>query len=180
MSIHATEPIDIPDLETARWRIDPTRSSVAFHTKGLWGLATVNGRFSRYAGTLDLAGRPAIELIVESGSLDTDHEKRDKHLRSPDFLAAERHPSIRFVSEAAALDGDRLTILGRLHARGADVPLELTATLRRIDDELAIEVAGEVDHRLLGMVWNKLGAVRAPTRLRLDGRLVRDGGPLVV
>jgi polyisoprenoid-binding protein YceI len=174
MRPHAVDLIGTPDIETTRWRIDPARSSVEFHVRAMWGLATVKGRFSRYQGTLDLSGRPAIEVTIETESLDTGNEKRDAHLRSPDFFGAEKHPYVRFVSESATLEGDRLKVRGRLHARGSSLPLEIDAPLRRVGDELEIAAATQVDHRDLGMTWNLLGTVGRITRLTVRGRLVAD------
>lgn len=174
MSTHATDPIGTPADHTTRWRIDPTRSSVEFRVKSLWGLATVKGRFARYHGTLDLTGRPAIELTIEADSLDSENTKRDRHLRSPDFFDAEKHPYVRFVSESASLDGERLRVEGRLHARGHSIPLELDATLRRIGDDLEVVAVTEADHRQLGMTWNQMRSIAPRSRLRVTGRLVRD------
>ena len=164
-----------PGITTTRWRIDPAHSSVEFRVKNFWGMATVKGGFSRYHGTLDLGADPAIELTVEAGSVDTEHEKRDKHLRSPDFFDAETRPDIRFVSDSAALDGERLTVRGRLHARGTSIPLSLEATLRRTaKDELELEAVTEADRRQLGMTWNLLGTVGTTSTLTVKGRLVRE------
>jgi polyisoprenoid-binding protein YceI len=174
MSTHVTDRNAAPGITSTRWRIDPKRSDVEFQTKIFWGIATVKGGFSRYHGTLDLGAQPAIELTLESDSLDTQNAKRDEHLRSPDFFGVEAHPRIRFVSESAALDGERLKVRGRLHAHGASIPLSLEATLRRIDDELEVEAVTEADHRLLGMTWNKMGMVSTPSKLMVKGRLVRD------
>ena len=99
---------------------------------------------------------------------------RDTHVRSPDFFDAEKHPYVRFVSHSATLDGERLRVRGRPHARGSSVPLRLDATLRRIGDDLEIEAATEVDHRQLGMTWNRMSLIRIPTKLMVTGRLVRD------
>jgi polyisoprenoid-binding protein YceI len=174
MSTHSADPVGAPSIEKTAWRIDPARSSVEFHAKTFWGLSTVKGRFSRYQGTLDLLGQPAIELIIDADSLDTNLKARDKHLRSPDFFSAEKHPHIRFVAETATLDGDRLTVRGRLHARGRNMPLELDATLRRVGDELEIEASTHADHHQLGMTWNRLGMMRTPSELTVKGRLVPD------
>jgi polyisoprenoid-binding protein YceI len=163
-----------PGITTTRWRIDPVHSSVEFRVKNFWGMATVKGGFSRYHGTLDLGADPAIELTVEAGSVDTEHEKRDKHLRSPDFFDAETHPYVRFVSESAVLDGERLIVRGRLHARGTSAPLSLEATLRQTKDELELEAVTEADRRELGMTWNMLGTVGTTSTLKVKGRLVRD------
>src|SRR4051794_9034330 len=121
MTTQADNLVGTPTIGTTRWRIDPARSSVEFHVKGFWGMATIKGRFSRYHGTLDLAAEPAIELTIEADSLDTANAKRDMHLRSPDFFDAEKHPYLRFVSDSATLDGERLHVRGRLHARGRSI-----------------------------------------------------------
>jgi polyisoprenoid-binding protein YceI len=137
-------------------------------------MATVKGGFSRYHGSLDLTAGPAIELTVEADSIDTENEKRDKHLRSPDFFDVDAHPYLRFVSDSAVLEGERLTVRGRLHARGTSIPLDLEATLRRRGDELELEAVTTADRRELGMTWNMLGTVGATSTLRVNGRLVRD------
>jgi polyisoprenoid-binding protein YceI len=167
-------------VATTRWRIDPSRSRVAFRVKMLWGLTTVTGRFSRYEGTLDLSADPALVLAIEAASLDTGNAKRDAHLRGPDFFDAEAHPSVRYVSETARLEGERLVGRGRVHAREAILPLGVSATVRRVGDELELEAVTEVDYRELGMTWGptwtKLGVIRPPGMLTVVGRLVRDGG----
>jgi polyisoprenoid-binding protein YceI len=164
-----------PSIGQASWRLDPDHSSVEFHVKALWGLATVKGRFTRYQGTLALSGTPAVELTAEADSLDTRNGRRDRHLRSPDFFGAEQHPYVRFVSESAALDGERLEIHGHLHARGTAIPLDVEATLRRAGEELEFEALTTADHRQLGMTWNLMGMIETPTKLTVKGRLVRDG-----
>jgi hypothetical protein len=132
------------------------------------------GPLLRYHGTLDLSTQPAIELTIEADSLDTQNEKRDAHLRSPDFFDAEKHPYVRFVSESTTLDGEWLQVRGRLHARDRSIPLELHAALRRIGDDLEIAGATEADHRQLDMTWNRMSMIRTPTKLMATGRLVRD------
>lgn len=174
MSTHAADSVGAPSIEKTIWRIDPDRSSVEFNTKALWGIVTVKGQFSRYHGTLRLSGKPAIELTIEADSLDTKNEKRDKHLRSPDFFAVEQHPYVRFVSESAALEGERLKVRGFLHARGASMPLDIDATLRRTGDDLEVEAVTVADHQQLGMTWNAMAMVRTPSTLIVKGRLVRD------
>ena len=64
-----TQPPDTQSVPLEHWRIDPTRSSVEFHAQTLWGLATVEGRFERYDGTLDLQQNPVIELTIDAASI---------------------------------------------------------------------------------------------------------------
>ena len=163
-------------IGASRWRIDPTRSHVAFRTRSLWGLVPVNGEFASYRGTLDLTRGPAIEMTIDASSLDTKNRLRDKHLRSTDFFDVEHHPTVRFTSERAVLDGERLTVTGRLEAGGGSVPLELEATLRRAGDELELTAATTANHEQLGMSSGLLGMIRPPSELTIRGRLVADRG----
>jgi polyisoprenoid-binding protein YceI len=174
MGTHVTNSVGTPSIEKTIWRIDPDRSIVEFNAKSIWGLATVKGHFSRYQGTLDLSREPAIELTIEADSIDTRNARRDKHLSSPDFFDVDQHPYIRFVSENAALEGERLEVRGLLHARGGRMPLDIDVELRRVDDELELEAVTVADQRQLGMTWNFLGLVGTPTKLVVKGRLVRD------
>src|SRR3954449_4503975 len=96
-----TTPAVAARLADGSWRLDPTRSSVAFHVRHFYGLMTVKGEFADYDGTLDLAAMPAVELTIQAASLDTKMAKRDEHLRSRDFFDVERHPQIRFSSDRA-------------------------------------------------------------------------------
>src|SRR3954470_8240185 len=93
-------------IANGAWRLDPARSSVAFHVPHFYGLMTVKGEFADYDATLDLGATPAVNLTIQAASLDTKLAKRDEHLRSKDFFDAERHPQVRFLSDRAAFEGD--------------------------------------------------------------------------
>jgi polyisoprenoid-binding protein YceI len=68
MSTSTRQPLRTPDIQRTRWRLDPERSSVEFHTKTFWGLVTVHRHFDRYDGTLDLREEQAIELTIDAST----------------------------------------------------------------------------------------------------------------
>ena len=173
MSTTTPQATDLQSIESTRWRIDPTRSRVEFRTSTFWGLLTVKGHFERYEGTLDLQQDPQIELTIEAASLNTNNKMRDKHLRSGDFFDVANHPQVRFVSDRATLEGERLTVSGRLYAAGTGTPVDVDARLRRIDDELEVDATAYADHLELGMSRGTLGMIRTPSELIVRGRLVR-------
>ena len=168
-----THPSETPSIAQGRWRIDPARSRVEFRTPTLWGLATVDGRFERYDGSLDLQRSPAIELVIDAASLSTKNSFRDRHLGSADFFDVEDHPQVRFVSDTATLDGDTLKVRGRLYAAGSSLPLELEASLRPVGDDVEIDARTYADHRKLGMSHGILGMIPTPSELIVHGRLVQ-------
>ena len=53
-------------------------------------------------------------------------DRRDNHLRSPDFFAADSFPSITFQSTRVTRTGDDLRIEGSLSIRGVTRPAVLT------------------------------------------------------
>jgi polyisoprenoid-binding protein YceI len=165
-----------PASELARgtWILDPDRSSVEFRVPLLFGkIGTVKGGFTSYGGTLDMDARPAIELTIEAASIDTGNARRDAHLRSAAFFDVEEHPQVRFESESAALDGEKLHVSGTLRAGGGSAPLDVTATVRPVGEEFEIEASAEVDQRKLGMTYSPLGTLRPPARLTVRGHLAR-------
>jgi polyisoprenoid-binding protein YceI len=163
-------------LGTGTWRLDPARSSVRFHVRHLYGLMTVKGRFDRYQGSLDLSARRAVELTIDADSLDTKVKRRDEHLRTEDFFDVANHPHVRFISDSARHQGDTLEVSGHLHAAGKHIPIEVNAQLRdvEIDGEVEIEATALADPRGLGMLWAPMGITRAPIKLIVRGRLVRQ------
>jgi polyisoprenoid-binding protein YceI len=161
------------DLATGSWLLDPARSSAEFEVPNLYGLATVNGHFRRYMGTLNMSDPPAVALVIEADSLDTGNRRRDKHLRSPAFFDAADYPWVRFEADGAELDGDEMKVRGVLYAAGKCVPLDVDATVTAVGEELEIEASGVVDHRRLGMSFSPLGMVGDHARLVVRGRLMR-------
>jgi polyisoprenoid-binding protein YceI len=161
-------------LATGRWHLDPARSSVEFHVRHFYGLMTVKGRFERYQSTLDLSARPAVKLVIDAESLDTKQKRRDKHLRSDDFFDVANHPQVRFEADVATVEGEALKAQGQLYAAGRHIPLEVQAIVTQVSDEFEIEATALTDQRELGMTWSPMGITRAPAKLTVRGRLVRQ------
>ena len=156
------------------WQLDPHRSRVEFRAGHFWGLATVKGHFDRYRGQLNLNADPAIELTIDTASLQTGNQRRDQHLRSDDFFNAENHPRVQFLSDAVDLQGDTLKVHGRLSASGHSIPVELDARVRRVDGELEIEAATTTPHRELGMTWSPFGMIRPHSELFVKAHLTAN------
>lgn len=98
------------------------------------GVANVYGRFNDYSGTLNLDGddfeSASIEIEIKTESVDTGIERRDAHLRSPDFLNSKQIPTMAFrstsikkVSESSFEVVGDLTLHGVTKAVAAAVDL---------------------------------------------------------
>ncbi len=154
------------------------------------GVATVRGEFREFEGTLeigdDLESSRAYGT-VRTGSVNTNQEQRDEHLRSADFFDAENHPELRFESERIELEGeDTLRVVGDLTINGVTREVEFQAevlgTGRGANDEerLGLEVTGTLSRRDYGMKFNPaLGSGNAvvadKVRLELDIAAVKEG-----
>jgi polyisoprenoid-binding protein YceI len=65
-----TTPRAAASITDGAWRLDPARSTVAFHVRHFYGLMTVEGEFADYDGTLDLDAAPAVDLTIQAKTLD--------------------------------------------------------------------------------------------------------------
>jgi polyisoprenoid-binding protein YceI len=164
-------------LANTSWELDPANSSFEFRVRHFWGLTTVTGHFDRFDGSLEIDGEGnwQMSLTIDAASLDTGHEKRDTHLRSAEFFAAEEHPAVRFTSTSVTEAGEgRLHVTGDLEAAGKRIPLTFDATVRDVEGgRLEIEATAIADHRELGMTWSPLGTLRPPSTLIANARLAR-------
>jgi polyisoprenoid-binding protein YceI len=170
-------PHDSRQLAGTRWRLEPSGSSAGFRVPNLWGLASVEGRFERLDGWLEVDDddRWRMELTIDAASLDTGNGRRDKHLRSADFFDAEQHPKVRFRSSSVEQrDDGRFRVEGELEAAGASVRLPVEVTVEHADGRLDVDAAAKVDQRELGMQWSPLGVIRTPTALTVHARLRRE------
>ena len=110
------------------WQIDATHSELTFRIRHLLG--RVRGTFGEWGGTIVMdeatPAKSRVEVSIKTGSIDTQNDKRDEHLRSPDFFAADSFPAITFKSTNVAVTGKQLRISGVLTMRGKSKPVVLT------------------------------------------------------
>ncbi|HEX6998971.1 MAG TPA: YceI family protein [Gammaproteobacteria bacterium] len=124
--------------DAATYELDPEHATVAFLVPHI-GFAKVLGRFREVEGSFrfdEAAGELSdIDIVVETDSVTTGHEDRDRHLRSADFLDSDRFPRMRFTAAAARRTGERtFDIEGELELRGVTRPLTLQATWNKSAD----------------------------------------------
>jgi len=116
--------------ETAQpgtYKIDPDHTSVHF-TVGHLGTSELVGRFNQIEGDFTLApgGESRVEVRIATASVDTNHQKRDDHLRSPDFFNAKQFPEMKFTSRKVRFnDGEPQRIEGELSLHGKTRPVSL-------------------------------------------------------
>ena len=97
------------------------------------GYSWVYGSFKDFDGNFTYDAKdPAkdkVEVTIKTGSIDTNHAERDKHLRSPDFLNAAKFPEAKFVSTEVKKEGDKYLVTGDFTLNGVTKPITLDAKL---------------------------------------------------
>lgn len=115
-------------LAADEYKIDPVHSTVAFAVKHMV-VNTVHGRFNEYSGQIIYdekdPSKSSVNVTIKAASINTDNSQRDGHLRSPDFLDAEKHPEITFQSKAIDKTKDGFVAHGVLTIRGVSKNVDL-------------------------------------------------------
>lgn len=141
------------------YRIDPAHSSVTFKIRHF--VSKVAGRFKKFDGSFDYeAGKPATwkaEATIDAASIDTDNERRDNHLRTPDFFDVDRCPKIEFKSAKVEKGKDGKTKLkGDLTMHCVTRPVTLGLEVSEpLGDKIGAEAHGRVNRKDFGLIWNK-------------------------
>jgi polyisoprenoid-binding protein YceI len=160
------------------WQIDPAHTSASVSARHMM-LSTVRASLSGATGELDFdPARPEaarIRLAIPAASVNTGDEKRDGHLRSPDFLDVERFPEITFESTSVRKDGDGYVVRGDLTIRGTTLPADVNVVLNGVVDGMKGKLAGfsgtaTIDRTKWGLVWNMPipGGVLVSEKLQLE------------
>ncbi len=165
-AIHHAKPLRASaPVALTTFTVDAAHSMMIFKVKHL-GLSTVTGRFTRFAGTFQLdpatgqAGAAA--LRIETASVNTDNERRDGHLRSADFFAADSFPQITFAStRIEKLSGNKYRVLGTLTMRGVTKPVTLEAEVagtRQTPQGMlaAVNMTGTIKRKEFGLQWDRI------------------------
>ena len=83
------------------YKVDTAHTYVMFRVKHL-GVGYSYGRFNGPTGKFvfdeSSPSNSSVEMQVKTKDVDTNVDKRDNHLRSPDFFNAAEHPAISFKS----------------------------------------------------------------------------------
>ena len=124
----ATETLESTDLPPkGDWQLDPAHTVAGFVGRYLM-VTKVPGKFKGVSGTIHIADDPAnscVKVTLDAASLTTDHEDRDNHLKSPDFLDVENHPTIEFRSTGFDRAATHWTVQGDLTIKGETHPVTL-------------------------------------------------------
>jgi polyisoprenoid-binding protein YceI len=147
-----------------KWNIDASHSTAEFTVRHLM-ITNVRGRFGKLEGTVEYDPQhpelSKFEATIDATSIDTRDEKRDGHLRSPDFFDVEKFPTITFKSTQIKKTGDGFEALGDLTMHGVtkQVTLEIEGPTPEAKDpwgntRIGASAHGKLNRKDWGLNWN--------------------------
>ena len=111
------------------YSIDTAHSSAGFAVTHL-SISTVRGELGPVTGTVTFdpadATKTVIDASIDVNGVSTQNEKRDTHLKSPDFFDVAKFPKATFKSTSVTKSGDELKIEGDLTLHGVTKKVTLT------------------------------------------------------
>jgi|TARA_B100001094_G_scaffold101741_1_gene97908 polyisoprenoid-binding protein YceI len=115
--------------------IDKSHFSIGFLVEHV-GYARTLGMFRDIDGSYihDVKNKKIndINIVINTDSVFTNDEKRDEHLKSPDFLHVDKYPEMVFKATDIKINNDETIINGNLTLLGITKPLVLTGKINKI------------------------------------------------
>jgi polyisoprenoid-binding protein YceI len=150
----------------ATWELDPAHSTIGFSIRHMM-ISSVRGQFRTFTGKATgdpkTPDKAQIEASIDVASIDTANEKRDGHLKSPDFFDVAKFPTITFKSKSIAAAGaGKAKVTGDLTMHGVtkEVVLEVEGPTDVIKDPMGTTRAGahattKINRKDFGIAYNK-------------------------
>jgi polyisoprenoid-binding protein YceI len=169
------------------WNIDPAHSQTSFTVKHLM-ISTVRGEFTKTTGkiVLDEANitRSTVEATIDIASISTREEKRDTHLKSPEFFDAAKFPTMTFKSTKVEKHGDGLKVTGDLTMHGVTKPvvLDVTGPTKEIKDpwglaRRGVSATAKVNRKDFGVSYGPDAMVSDMVAIAIDAEIVKEAPP---
>lgn len=152
------------EKDPERYVIDRSHTQLTFVVRHML-VTNVRGKFNTFEGEILLdqqdVTKSSVQVTIETASVDTDHERRDADLRGEDFFAADRFPTLKFVSKRIEQDGEGLVLVGDLTMRDVtkevEIPFDLVGPVETGQGQkrIGIEGALTVNRFDWGLKWDR-------------------------
>ena len=167
------------------WKVDASHSKLGFSVTHLM-VSETEGKFKVYEGSVSSKSEmdftnAKIEFSADVASINTEDEKRDGHLRSPDFFDAEKFPKIIFKATSMKPSGKSKTtyiLAGDLTMHGVTKKVTFTAVgaTKIMKDpygniKYGFKVTGNINRKDFGLTWNmalEAGGVIVSEDVKID------------
>lgn len=174
-------PISAALLFSARaeiFKIDTSHAEIGFAAKHMM-VSNTKGKFNTFDGSIeyDTATKMLIsaEGTIEASSIDTNHEKRDAHLKDEDFFHVTKFPEITFKTTSVKKTGDNeFEVTGILNLLGADrevtLPVKINGPVdgRKGAKIIGVECSATLNRRELGIDHAPAAVIGDEIRISID------------
>ena len=143
------------------WKIDKTHSIIRFTTTHML-ISEVEGKFNEFEGTIisssdDFIGS-TVNFTAKVGSIDTESERRDNHLKSDDFFNAETYPNIVFAGKIIQ-EGEKYFLVGNFTIRETTKEINFDVKYNgqiagRRGKKAGFKVTGQINRFEYGLKWD--------------------------
>jgi len=150
--------------EPARWNLDHEHSTIEFRITHMV-VSKTTGQFTDYAGYIDMDAEDgtvtAIEATIKAESVNTNHIKRDTHLRNAEFLDVKLYPTITYKMKNYKKTSEGFTAMGDLTLHGVTKEVLLTGRYNGSTKDpwgntrAGFSAEGKLNRKDFGMIWNK-------------------------
>ncbi len=172
------EGIELPAPGT--FVLDTAHTRVGFVARHLM-VSKVRGHFADFSGSVTIAEDPyasSAEATIQTASLTTGSDDRDKHMHSSDFLAAQEFPTMTFRStRVTRIERGTITVVGDLTIKDVTREVELAVEVDGVatdpwgGERLALTARTSIDREDFGMTWNvalETGGVLVSKRVDIE------------
>ncbi|GAA0410610.1 YceI family protein [Microbispora corallina] len=186
MSIREWEGLKIP--AAGEFALDKAHTRVGFVVKHMM-VSKVRGHFGDFDGKIVIGENPldsSVEAVIKADTISTGVADRDGHLRSDDFLGADKFPEVTFRSKRVVKhSGDEFVLVGDLTIRDVTKEVELKvefggAGTNPWGQELfGFSAETEIDREAFGLTWNQAletggVLVARKVKIEIEGEAVRQ------
>jgi len=142
------------------WSLDKAHTKIGFTVTHM-AVTEVEGNFKDFEGAIvskaeDFNGAE-VTFTAKTASIDTDNDKRNDHLKSPDFFDAAKYPDITFKGTLVK-DGGKYKLKGDFTMHGVTKPVEFDVAYNGSIDtgrgrKAGFKLTGKVDRKDYGLTW---------------------------
>jgi polyisoprenoid-binding protein YceI len=172
-------------LAQVSWKVDASHSKLGFSVTHMM-VSETEGKFKVFDGSADSKTEmdftnANINFTADAASVNTEDEKRDGHLKSPDFFDVSKFPQITFKSTSMKPNGKGKTsydLEGDLTMHGVTKKVKLLAigASKTVKDPYGnikngFKVTGTINRKDFGLGWNaalEAGGVAVSEEVKLD------------
>ncbi|MFD2571495.1 YceI family protein [Spirosoma soli] len=169
------------------WSVDKAHSKLGFSVTHL-ALSEVDGNFKTFDAKIT-ATKPDLsdaifELTADVNSINTENDRRDTHLKGPDFFDAAKYPTLTFKSKSfQKVDGKKYKMTGDLTMHGVTKPVTLDVTMngptvmenqRGKQEKAGFKIAGTLKRSDFGVGSSNTAVVGDEVEVKAAGEFAKQ------